>query len=168
MTLRAALDPILHADVLHWQGLPTASVAEFDALFGTPAERAEATLGYHPATRHRYPYADTPGLVLWSRDGVAVMFEAPVTPPLPVLDALGTPDRVLPHEILVPDAYAHEYLYCARGLVLTVAQALRGGADRIVRCRGIRPLTGPTEFGPAYYRAFEDQVQWSPLDVGGA
>ena len=65
------------------------------------------------------------------------------------------------------DAYAHEYLWCARGLVLTVAVPLGGLDDeddgvpeRIVRCRGLRPLARVGDFGPAYYRPLDSRVRW--------
>jgi hypothetical protein len=167
MNLRTALEPMLHVDPAHWRGLPEASVEDFDALLGPPEERTEGTLGYYPATRCRYRDKDGAGIILWARNDAAVMVEAMEAPPPSVLDDLPEPTIVLPQEILIPDAYAHEYLYCATGLVLTVAESLHGGADRIVRCRGVRPLTSARDFGPAYYMPFEDQIAWSESDSAG-
>ena len=81
-----------------------------------------------------------------------------------MLDTLPAPDAVLAHEILVPGHYAHEYLYCTRGLVLTVAQSLQGNERHIARCRGMAPLAAPREFGPDFYLAFEDRVSWARLE----
>lgn len=162
LALHAHLAPLLAADPLAWRGLPPARVADFDALFGIPQMLQEQTLGARPATRR--VYRDGHGLVLWSREGQAVMVEAGTLPPPALVAQLPTPDRILAHEILVPGYYAHEYLYCAIGLVLTVAKPLREGQAHIARCRGIAPLAAPQDFGPDYYLAFEDQISWAPME----
>lgn len=177
MTLRDALEPMLHADPLRWRGLPHVTFTDLDALLGVPEESREAILGYYPAVRRRYSAERTPanngpadggyGLVAWARAGEIVMVESLSQPSLSVLERLPEPSAVLAQEVLVPDAYAHEYLYCATGLVLTVAKPLRGkGASRIVRCRGVKPLASPAEFGPEYYRRFEDRVRWAERSGG--
>jgi hypothetical protein len=170
VTLRAALEPMLRADPARWRGLPPTTVAALDALLGAPEESLHGVLGYYPANRRRYRDAATgEGLVAWARDGAVVMVETLAPPDVAVLAALPQPAAVLEHEILVPSAYAHEYLYPETGLVLTVAEPLRGGGPKwIVRCRGVAALASPEAFGPAYYRAFDDQVRWSPPDEGGA
>jgi hypothetical protein len=172
MTLLQALDPMLRVDPRAWTGLPESSVSEFDALFGRPREREPATLGSYPAIRHLYQTDDTRrGLILWSRGDRAVMVEALQPPPVSVLDELPEPSAVLAREIRVPDAYAHEYLYCPTGLILTVAEPLclhdDEGPTRILRYRGIKPLARVEDFGPDYYRAFEDRVRWGGAAVGG-
>ncbi|MEK6677153.1 MAG: hypothetical protein AABZ47_16050 [Planctomycetota bacterium] len=161
MNLQTSLEPILRVEPARWQGLHRATVAEFDALFASPEESIDAVLGYYPATRRRYRTNTGQGLMLWARAGEAVMVETLVQPAASVLNELPNPCAILAHEILVPDAYAHEYLYCAIGLVLTVAQPLRGDVPfRIIRCRGVKPLASADEFGLDYYCAFEDQVRW--------
>lgn len=165
--LRAQLAPLLAGDLAGWRGLPTATVQDFDALFGTGATPREEVLGAQPA-QHRH-YRDAArggqGLDLWSRDGVAVMVQPEGLPPSSALAALGPPERILAHEILVPGHYAHEYLYSARGLVLTVAQPLAGDRDalHIVRCRGFAALADPDGFGAGLYLAFEDRTVWAGL-----
>lgn len=170
LNLLAALDPMLRIDPLAWRGLPQATVAEFDAFFGAPEESVESVLGYYPATRRHYLSAATAqGLVLWARAGEAIMVETAAPPPVAVLASLPEPSAVLAQEIFIPEAYAHEYLYCSIGLVLTVAQAFGGEVpSRIVRCRGVKVLVSPEEFGPAYYRPFEDQVRWAVLTGEGS
>jgi len=167
-TLLSALEPLLDLDPVRWGGLPDATVAQFDALFGPPDERIDTVLGVYPASRTRYRHdGAAKGLLMWAREGIAVMVQTVKPPDQAVLGELPEPDAVLAHEILVPVAYAHEYLYCATGLVLTVARAFRGGMpDRIVRCRGIKRLDRVEAFGPAYYQAFEDRIQWAGLDAG--
>lgn len=162
MNLEMILDPLLRGDLTRWKGLPSVLTADFDALFGVAIEVEKGLLGHFPATRHVYTDSNTgAGLILWTREDLAVMVETLTLPPASILAELPAPSAVLPQEILVPDAYAHEYLYCATGLVLTVARALRHDApDRIVRCRGIKPLSDLREFGQAYYQEFDDQVRW--------
>ena len=169
MNLSTALEPMLQIDPLNWNGLPSATMEQFDALFGPPVEETDSTLGYHPATRYHYRAEEgVSELIVWAREGLAVMVETVKTPDVTVLEALPEPNAVLANEILLPDAYAHEYLYCSRGLILTVAQPYHENvANRIVRCRGIKPLASVEEFGPAYYQAFDDQVQWANVPSGG-
>lgn len=163
-TLHALLQPLLNGDLPAWQGLPPLAVAAFDALYGPPTARCEEPLGARPALRHDYTTGTGGALTLWSRGERVVMVAPARLPPPAALDALPPPDAVLPHEILVPDHYAHEYLYCGRGLVLTVAEALRGAERYIARCRGIAPLASVREFGPDFYLAFEDRVSWFVLE----
>lgn len=166
--LLTALEPLLSLDPARWTGLPDATVAQFDALFGPPDERIDTVLGAYPASRARYRHDGAAhGVLMWAREGMAIMVQTVMPPDSAVLGELPEPDAVLAHEILVADAYAHEYLYCAAGLVLTVARVLRGSTpDRIVRCRGVKPLERIEVFGPAYYLAFEDRIQWAGLDAG--
>jgi hypothetical protein len=169
MTLRDALDPMLHLEPARWTGLPEAEIAQFDALFGPPVDRQAVVLGHYPADLSVYRTDEAArGLQVWARDGVAVMVQTMAKPDASVLATLPPPSAVLAHEILVDDAYAHEYLYCPVGLVLTVAQAYRGDTpDRILRCRGTRALASVDDFGPAYYLPFEDQIRWAvPRPIG--
>lgn len=159
--LKERLAPLLAGELLNWRGLPSAHTADFDALFGNPYAHGELALGAWPAIRCAYRDAQGRGLVLWSRQDRAVMVEAETLPPCAVVAQLPQPDRILPHEILVLGHYAHEYLYCAIGLVLTVAEPLSEGRAHIARCRGIAPLTSPEDFGSAWYLAFEDRTSWT-------
>lgn len=164
-TLHERLAPLLAGDPLAWHGLPPAHVADFDALFGAPLVQQDQVLGAMAAVRRSYRDAQGRGLVVWSRQDLAVMVEASTLPPPALVAQLPRPDRILAHEILLPDHYAHEYLYCATGLVLTVAEPLGQGQAHIARCRGVAALASPQEFGPAYYLAFEDQISWAPLEL---
>lgn len=169
MRLADALAPMLRLDPAAWAGLPEAAVADFDELFGPPAACEETTLGSYPASRRRYEAGGaSDGLILYSRGDRAVMVETPLPPPLSALAALPEPDAVLARELRLPDAYPHEYLYCATGLVLTVAVPLGSIEDEedeatpsgILRCRGIRPLARVEEFGPDYYLPLDNRVRW--------
>lgn len=168
MNLVARIAPLLRHDLTAWTGLPDAGSDDFDAAFGAPVGCEAVTLGELPAERRHYE-ADGPGggFFVYARDGDAVMIETQTPPPVGALAALGEPDATLPRELRLEDAYAHEYLWCARGLVLTVAVPLGGLDDeddgvpeRIVRCRGLRPLDRVGDFGPAYYRPLDSRVRW--------
>lgn len=89
------------------------------------------------------------------------MIEAIVVPPVAILATLGDPTAIVPHEILVPGVYAPEYLYGPHGLARTVAIPFGSQAPtRIVRCRTVRPFATAQEFGPDYYKPFEDRVHF--------
>lgn len=129
---------------------------------GEPERSEEATLGWYPAQCLTSPM-DCPsgGLRAYVRDGEVILVEALVPPPVSLLERLSEPDAVLPHEILSPGAYVHEYLYGGRGLILSVAEPFdREQPRRILRCRGIRPVGSPSDLGPELYLPFEDQISW--------
>lgn len=169
MTLHDALAPLLRLDPALWRGLPPATEAQFQALFGAPRIARETVLGAYPASwRHYHSDAAAGGLQVWLRDAHAVMVQTEQVPDDAVRASLPDPTAVLAHEIELPDAYAHEYLYCPIGLVLTVAQAFhKDRPDRIVRCRGTRPLGSVSDFGPAYYLPLEDRVSWTDAGTDG-
>lgn len=160
--LYGRLRPFLNHELLAWQGLPTITVAELSGTLGSPAETAIAALGFYAADRYTYPL-DVPsqGLVAYVRQNQVVLIEALIPPPLSAVEALPEPCGIKAQEIVVPNAYAHEYVYCDRGLVLTIAETLDHRIpNRLVRCRGIPPIATADDFGPAYYKSFEDQIYW--------
>jgi len=170
MNLKAALESMLYIDLANWRGLPGAIAEQFDELFGEPYEREETMLGCFPATRLDYA-VNYPAQMLsvWVRDGIAVMVEIQKKPDISILGVLAEPSAVLPNEIILPDAYPHEYLYCDIGLILTVAQPYDVRENKyIARCRGVKKLANAREFGPTYYQAFDEQVRWQPLEPEGA
>lgn len=164
MRVAPLLRPLVRGAPEDWHGLPLLAPAAFDAEVGPPVAFAEAALGDEPAERRTYPGA----ILAWVRDGTVVLVEVAGAWPATALDALESPCAILPNEILVQGGYAHEYLFCARGLVATVVQPHDGGANRIVRLRGIAPIAGPDEFGRGYYQAFEDRIRWDADPVGRA
>lgn len=161
------LKPFVEGDLRSWRGLPTASSSDLDHVLGRPEKREVSKLGYHPAERYVYALdVATRGLMAYVRDNRVVLIEAIQPPPISAIEDLPKPCGIKPQEILVPNAYAHEYVYCEIGLILTIARALKGDApDLLARCRGIRPIAAADEFGPDYYKPFEDQIAWSALEL---
>lgn len=157
--VRARLQSFLESDLVAWKGLPLLTVETLTAVLGQPTKTEETKLGWYAANLHIYE-TESPagGLAAYSRDSQVVMIEALIPPPLSAMEGLGEPSAVKPHEILVPGAYVHEYLYCQRGLVLSVAEPFEKGSPlRLVRCRGVYPMNSPEEFGPELYMAFEER-----------
>lgn len=159
---RARLQPFLEGDLLAWKGLPRLNVETLNAVLGQPAKEEETNLGWYDAMLYTYETASpSGGIAAYVRDGEAVMIEALVPPPLSAIEGLGEPSAIMRHEILVDGAYVHEYLYCERGLVLSIAEPFeKEEPQRLVRCRGVRPMSSPEEFGPELYMAFEDRQVW--------
>jgi hypothetical protein len=152
--------PLLGGRPAEWYGLPADAIAALEASLGRPVEVSEEPLGYYPAERRSYR-AGGDVIVLWARGDRAVMLEAPVDLPASALDGLEAPCAILPHEILADDGYAHERLYCGRGLVATVIEPFAASAaERIVRLRGIAPVDSPADFGPELYKSADDQTRW--------
>lgn len=159
--LKAVFAPLLSGDLAKWQGLPSISVSELEASLGEAEESETVTLGAYPAQRLRLPQQGERTLLAYVRHGQVIMVEALPPPDYSALAALPEPTAILPQEIEVAGTYAHEYLYCERGLLLTVAQYLKQTApDRLIRCRGIRPLSRPQELGAELYRPLDLDVKW--------
>ncbi|MBE9475215.1 MAG: hypothetical protein IMY85_10025 [Chloroflexi bacterium] len=159
---RAVLHPLLELDIPSWNGLAKITVETLYATLGRPKKVEDVELGWYPALQLTY-IMDTPsgGLAVYIRNNEVVLIETLIPPPLSAMVGLGPPSAIKPHEILVENAYVHEYLYCERGLVLSIAESFEEGQPhQIVRCRGIRPIDSPEQFGPELYRAFEDKTVW--------
>jgi hypothetical protein len=162
MTLNDDLAPFLEGRLADWHGLPAIPLGDVEAAFGPATERSTVELGYYPADRAVFPLAvPSGGLIVYARAGAVVMLEAIKPPAVAVLATLPAPTGVAAHEILVTGAYAPEYLYGPHGLALTVAIPFGSQAPaQIVRCRTIRRFAAAMEFGPDYYKPFEDRVHF--------
>jgi len=160
--VRAAFRPLLDLDIMSWKGLPRITGETLEAAFGAPAETEDTELGWYPAQRLRYVMnTASGGFNAYIRNNEVVLIETATAPSAAVLHDLGAPAAVMPNEVLADKAYVHEYLYCARGLVLSVAEPFnKEQPARIVRCRGIHPIDGPEQFGPELFMAFEDKTLW--------
>ncbi len=159
--INTMLAPFLAGDLARWQGLPAVSPGELEAALGGAEERATVNLGAFPAERLRFALPADRTLLAYVRYGQVVMVE--ILPPgdFSAVAALPPPSAILPQEIAVEGAYAHEYLYAGQGLLLTVAEDLNHAVpDRLVRCRGIRPVSGPQELGPELYWPQDLDVKW--------
>jgi len=157
-----ALTAFLQGNLVAWSGLPTLSLDELQAALGTPQAHTVEELGYYPADRYVYRMdVPTQGLIAYVRRNNVVLIEAIQPPDLSAAAGLPEPCGILPQEILVTDAYAHEYVYCEKGLVLTIARYLQATTpDKLIRCRGIAPLTTVKQFGPDFYKPFEDRISF--------
>ncbi|MEA3012192.1 MAG: hypothetical protein QOD42_737 [Sphingomonadales bacterium] len=160
MNAAALIRPLLSGTPAGWHGLPPVATGAFDAALGPPEAVADEDLGHYPAERRTYR-VEGRAVAVWARAGAVVMVEIAAPLPPSVLDGIEPPCAVLPNELLVEGGYAHEYLFCARGLVATFVESRAAGGDAIIRLRGIAPLATADEFGPALYKPFEDQIGWA-------
>ena len=137
--LQPLLD-FLRGNLAAWYGLPAVRVQDLVSAFGSATSSTSIDLGAAVATRLSFSLiGEARTLVAYSRQDEVVMVEAEPPPDLSALAPLGAPTSILPQEIWVPGAYAHEYVYDERGLLVTVAEHLDGSAlKELVRCRGIR------------------------------
>ena len=162
MDAEAALSAFVSGRLADWPGLPALSTAELQSLYGPPVDRRQVTLGAYPAWRLELaPTEEGRTLAAYERGGEIVLVEVEPPPGLSALAGLPEPTAILPQEIDVEGAYAHEYLYGERGLMVTVAQRLdRSAPDQIVRCRGIRPLPPSGRPGAELYMPLDTQIKW--------
>lgn len=156
------LQPLLAGDLAAWRGLPDAGVEDFEAVLGGFAERGSVRVGAYPARRMDFAAPDH-GRTLTAFARHHRVFMVQVDPPPDTAAALQLPEptAVLPQEIGVAGAYAHELLYADRGLLLTMAEDLgQPGSRRLVRCRGIRPLANARELGAELYMPLDAEIRW--------
>jgi len=162
--LRKELAPLIAGNLLAWHGLPLIGSDSLEDVIGPIKNRTEVLLGAYPAECYLFEVG-TSGqeIAAFVRLGVVVMMENLRPPQISSMEYLEEPCAILPQEILVEGFYAYEYLYCSRGLVLTVAKALEEKKDqerRLIRCRGIRPIDSVKDFGPELYMSWENLIHF--------
>jgi hypothetical protein len=160
--LRRTLEPLLAGDLVAWHGLPDIGLTDLEAALGEPVESGSVQVGAYRARRLEFSAAPgRPTLAAFVRDERVFMVEVLPPPDISAVIGLPEPTAILPQEIAVDGAYAHEYLYGERGLVVTLAQELdEAEPRRVVRCRGIRPIARTEEFGPEYYTPLDTDIKW--------
>jgi hypothetical protein len=157
------LDPLLKLRLADWHGPWPLLLDQLDELLGPRSEPAEVELGYHPAQAHTYkPDGADRAIVAYARGAEVIMLEVTPVPEDLALDELGEPDARLSQEISVPGAFAHEFLYAERGLLVTVAQDLLPPRhSRVLRVRAIQPVpAGTTVLGAELYRRLDTRTKF--------
>lgn len=162
--IKKKLIPLIAGELLAWRGLPLIEVDDLEDAIGPIQKRTEVLLGAYPADRYLFKIGNSEQeIAAFVRLGTVVMIENLQPPPLSAMEHLEQPCATLPQEMLVEDFYTYEYLYCSRGLVLTVAKPLEeegNQEDRLIRCRGIRPIESERDFGPELYMPRERQIHF--------
>jgi hypothetical protein len=158
-----AIQSFIESRLSDWPGLPDLSISTLSEMVGAPTAREDAPLGSSTALRHVFELRDrnNASLFAWERNGHVVLIEISPPPGLEALEGLPEPTAILPQEIRIEGAYAHEYFFADRGLLLTIARSLESGDDRLVRCRGIRPMP-PTARAPEpdIYQPLATRIKW--------
>lgn len=158
-----AFGALLNFQLSEWHGLPPCLSEDLGRLFGTPSAADNAYLGAYPALRETYsvPGSAATGLIVYSRAHRVVAIETVAPPPIEAMDSLGPPDARKPPELALSEYLVREYLYCRHGLVLSVAESFNATIEprlKIARCRGIRILSTPQEYGAEYYLALHNTL----------
>ena len=161
--LNDALVALLEFRLMDWGGLPPCVTSDVSAILGPPDKMTEAYLGAYPALCETYPAPDSAagGLVVYSRADRVMAVETAEPPHIEAMKPLGDPDIRKPPEFSLAGYSVREFLYFRRGLVLSVGQALTPDVElplKIARCRGIRTLAAPHEYGAEYYLALKNRV----------
>ena len=115
------------ADWAHWPGLP-AGLREADLLRDLGVGQTKATRRSGRLSRHDVVIVERPGLRYWLRDRstvvlVEVTAQLGTKAPAALRAELGAADREGPGRFLQSGATTTEYVYAARGIVLTVAES---------------------------------------------
>lgn len=160
--LEKALRRLLGFRLVEWVGLPPCIVSDIDRIFGPASTVCDRDVGTYPALCGSYsvPTSAATGLIVYSRAHRVVAIETAEAPPVTAMDSLGQPDICKPPELSLPGYLVREHLYCHRGLVLSVAKSLDSTTNqvKIARCRGIRVLANPQEYGAEFYLALQDRM----------
>lgn len=170
--LEIAINALLEFRLVDWQGLPSSTTLELTQRLGVPADTFNTYIGMQSAIAMKFPMNSFPalGLIAYLRGNQVLALETFNPPPASVLSVLGPPDIRKPGEFLLAGYLIHEYVFCKRGLALSVADALPSEpktAIKIVRCRGIASLASPSEFDARYYlaqqsrRVFDTNIEGS-------
>jgi len=161
--LNDALSALLDFRLAKWNGLPPCLTSDITSILGVAEASSDAYLGAYPAIREPYPVPASAagGLIVYSRAQRVIAVETVEPPPLEAMKPLGDPDITKPPEFALVGYSIREFLYFRRGLILSVAEALTPNASpraKVARCRGIRTLTAPHEYGAEYYLALKNRV----------
>jgi hypothetical protein len=161
--LDLAVGALLDFRLAEWNGLPSCLTGEIAAILSAPSTASDSHLGAYPALREEYPAPAFPagGLLVYSRAHRVLVIETAEPPPIEAMETLGQPDIHKPAEFSLTGYFVREFLYCHRGLVFSVAESLDPAAEprvKIARCRGIRSLAAPHEYGADYYLALRNRV----------
>lgn len=162
------LRPVLDLSLAAWRGLPSWPTTDVTAAIGKPEDQRDTMLGMFPAQQqtHRLPDRPAGGLIVFSRQGQIVLIETLRPPSMETLTVLGEPDARKAHELSAPDAYVWEYVYCDRGLVLSVTEPFdETEPKRIVRCRVLPRLMHPQEYGAAFYLPLASRTAFPGQDL---
>jgi hypothetical protein len=162
-SLHNSLNEFLEFRLVEWSGLIPCLTKDIAAIFGVPSTVENVYLGAYPALRETYAVPTSPatGLIIYSRALRVIVVETAKPPPPETLALLGSPDARKAPEFGRPGYFLQEYLYCRRGLVLSVAKSLDTSTEsclKILRCRGIQPLTSAHEYGADYYLALKNSI----------
>ena len=135
-------------------------ISDLVTVLGKPLVEEMRELGYYPA--QRLEFLTTHGILnVFVRHQQVIMLDTPVIPDISILKTLGEPSSILPNEIFADDAYVHEYLYCRKGLVISVAEPFdKSKSWTIHRFRGIHRLESPEDFGPELYMDLDSRISW--------
>lgn len=164
MNASEAIQHFIEGRLSEWPGLPRLTIPALSGILGGASGGEIGTLGASPAKRYAFHVSSRNAtLFAWERDAHVILVEISPPPGLAALDGLPAPTAILPQEIRIEGAYAHEYFFAERGLLLTIARPLEeGGEDRLARCRGVGPMPPTTRApGPDLYMPLSARIRWS-------
>lgn len=163
MNAAEAIRSFIAGRLSEWQGLPQLTIPALSEIVGATTSSEVTPLGASVTTRYTFDLPSRKAtLFAWERNAHIVLIEISPPPGLEALEGLPSPSAILPQEIRIEGAYAHEYFFAERGLLLTIARPLEeGGEDRVARCRGIRPMP-PTSRAPDpdIYLPLSARIRW--------
>jgi len=161
--LEIAINALLEFRLVDWHGLPSTTTLELLDRLGVPVDTFNTYIGMHAAIAMKFPMNSFPAmeLIVYFRGDQVLALETFNPPPASILTLLDPPDIRKPGEFLLAGCLIYEYVFCRRGLAMSVAEPLPSEPKKsmkILRCRGIASLASPSEFDNRYYLAQQSRL----------
>jgi hypothetical protein len=161
-SLEVKFEALVRGDIGNWEGLPNITTKDLESFLGEANEIQKTILGAYPALLYKFSHKlSGRNLNVYERYEKIIMVEVIPVPDSDLISILPKPDVILSQEIFIEGAYAHEYLYCKHGLMLTVAQDLISQEpNKVVRCRTIQSIKQPQDLNSELYFPLDAREKW--------
>lgn len=161
-TLENKLEQFTQLDLKSWDGLPSDMLNAYTEVLGSSPVPQDTTVGAFAAQLYQYELSATQKkLNVYQRNGVVFMIGLDTNIDQKILETLGEPCAILSQELYIEDAYAHEYLYCEKGLLITALQVF--GQDqptKVTRVRTFAPVKTAKEVKSELYYPLDAQEKF--------
>ena len=163
MGIQLKNQPFIDLELKKWKGLGFYTIDEFSELFGQLEEVRDSKVGYFPAICYQYHVDNVKyPLKIYERGGIAIMLEIEAILDIALLDDLEEPSVILLPELSIEEAYAHEYLYCNRGLLITVLEYDNPTRkNEIMRIRGFGTIDAVRDLKSDLYYPLDNQIKFN-------
>ena len=154
------LNHFLHDEFHKLNGLPSCTIGFVKNKYGSPVSIKETQLGISSANKHTL-HINNQEIGIYERNNNFLIVSKRVEFEMKFLSDFGEPCEILPQQIDVQNHYAHEYLFCEKGLLITVLEPLNKQLEKTIsRIRAIQAISDPKNLSPELYLSLDNQINW--------